>query len=167
MRGISTPSVAMLRIEIALHTKHYDTLLSSRRGRLKPAFQAKLGWLVGNLYSRVGTEDWSEPDERKREKNSIIDRILNDVAKVKWSSSEAVVLAVKQGFSAKGKSLDEISKSMDSYEPKPLDKCVREELTRMIAAEDLDIPPHIQDQLMKRLPNDASMAELFRRMNKK
>ena len=96
--GISTPSVAMLRIEIALHTKHYDTLLSSRRGRLKPAFQAKLGWLVGNLYSRVGTEDWSEPDERKREKNSIIDRILNDVAKVKWSSSEAVVLAVKQGF---------------------------------------------------------------------
>lgn len=164
--GITTPSVAMLRISIALHTKHYDKLLSSRRGRLMPAFQAKLGWLVGNLYSRVGTEDWSETDERKRKKKSIVDKVLNEVTKVKWSSSEAVARAKKAGFSAEGKNPGEISKSMDSYEPKPLDQLVRDEFKRIIATKELDISPSTQASLMKRLPNDALMAELFRRMRR-
>jgi len=54
------PCVAFLRVSIALRaSEHYDTCLSAKVLELNDAFKAKLGWLVGNLYSRVGTEDWT------------------------------------------------------------------------------------------------------------
>ena len=158
--------MAMLRIAIALHTKHYEKILSSRRGRLLPEFQAKLGWLVGNLYSRVGTDDWSEPRDRRQQQKDIIDGILDDLTEVKWASSEAIDRAEKDGFSADGKSHDEISDLLNSFEPNSLDKRVCEELKRIVAAEDLNIPVQTQERLLKRLPNDASMAQLFRHMRK-
>ena len=37
---------------------HYETLFSARALQLTDSFQHKLGYLVGNLYSRIGTEDW-------------------------------------------------------------------------------------------------------------
>lgn len=53
------PSVAFLRVSIALKSElHYNVCMSSKILELDENFQAKLGWLVGNLYSRVGTEDW-------------------------------------------------------------------------------------------------------------
>jgi len=53
------PSVAFLRVSIALKSDlHYDDLLKCKVLELDENFQAKLGWLVGNLYSRVGTVDW-------------------------------------------------------------------------------------------------------------
>jgi hypothetical protein len=50
---------AFLQLSIAIRSaEHYETLLGSRILSLNQVFRAKLGWLVGNLYSRVGTEDW-------------------------------------------------------------------------------------------------------------
>ncbi len=65
--GLGDPSVAFLRIVIALRAEHYDILLSARRGGLDSAFQAKLGWLVGNLYSRAATPDWSDQEGGQNE----------------------------------------------------------------------------------------------------
>jgi len=57
--NISEPMVAFLNLSIALKADlHYEKCLSARITRLKPEFKAKLGWLVGNLYSRIGTPDW-------------------------------------------------------------------------------------------------------------
>lgn len=56
--GISVPSVALLRVAIAYKSQHYDNLKAARRGRLRPAFSSKLGWLTGNLFGRVATPDW-------------------------------------------------------------------------------------------------------------
>lgn len=51
--------VASLKVSIALKSdKHYDCCLDAKKIELAPEFQAKLGWLVGNIYSRVGTPDW-------------------------------------------------------------------------------------------------------------
>ncbi len=53
------PSVAFLRVSIALKSElNYKICLENKVLELEENFQAKLGWLVGNLYSRVGTEDW-------------------------------------------------------------------------------------------------------------
>lgn len=46
-----------LSLSIALRADHYDACLSAKVAQLKDIFQAKLGWLTGNLYSRVGTPD--------------------------------------------------------------------------------------------------------------
>lgn len=57
--GIQEPCCAFLRLSIAIRAHdHYEKCLEARVTSLSKPFQAKLGWLVGNIYSRVGTEDW-------------------------------------------------------------------------------------------------------------
>lgn len=63
--GLAEDAVAFLRISVAFKSEHYGRLCEARRGRLAPDFQSKLGWLVGNLYSRVGTRDWEEAEMRQ------------------------------------------------------------------------------------------------------
>ena len=59
--GIPVHSVALLRVSISVRAEeHYSTLLSARIGRLEQSFQSRLGWLAGNLYSRVAVRDWKE-----------------------------------------------------------------------------------------------------------
>lgn len=58
--GIAVASLAFLRVTITLRQEHYDVLARCRVGRLQPEFSNKLGWLVGNLYSRIGTPDWDD-----------------------------------------------------------------------------------------------------------
>jgi len=54
-------SCTFLRLSVAVKSlNHYETLLDGRVLELEESFQAKLGWLVGQLYSRVGTQDWPQ-----------------------------------------------------------------------------------------------------------
>ena len=71
--GIAEPAVAMLRVSIAVRSQHYDLLAKARRGRLRSDFQMKLGWLAGNLYSRVATDDWPE-----NETSDLVRQLLGD-----------------------------------------------------------------------------------------
>lgn len=51
--------VAYLKVSIALKSnEHYNKCLNAKKIELTDEFKAKLGWLVGNMYSRVGTADW-------------------------------------------------------------------------------------------------------------
>ena len=54
--------VVFLRLTIALRKEHYDTLAQAKIAELADIFQAKLGWLKGNIYSRVATPDIEERD---------------------------------------------------------------------------------------------------------
>jgi hypothetical protein len=63
--GIGVPAVATLRVSFAMWASHYDVLTNARRGRLAPSFEAKLGWMIGHIYSRVGVTDWHEAEERE------------------------------------------------------------------------------------------------------
>lgn len=56
--GIDKPYVAYLALSIAIKSEHYQTCEEARFAGLGEIFRAKLGWLVGNMYSRVATPDW-------------------------------------------------------------------------------------------------------------
>jgi hypothetical protein len=59
--GIAVPAVSLLRVSIALRShEHYGLLRESRCGRLSTEYRNKLGWLTGNLFSRVDTRDWPD-----------------------------------------------------------------------------------------------------------
>lgn len=49
-----------LRLSVALRKSHYATLAGAKIAELSDVFQAKLGWLKGNIYSRVATPDLEE-----------------------------------------------------------------------------------------------------------
>ncbi|MEO9524293.1 hypothetical protein [Marinobacter alexandrii] len=57
-KGLESDSCTFLHLSIAIKSEHYDKCLRAKRIQLDNVFQSKLGWLVGNLYSRVGTPDY-------------------------------------------------------------------------------------------------------------
>ncbi len=58
-------SCAFLKLSIAIHShEHYEKCLSARLLQLKEPFQAKLGWAIGQMYSRVGTADWPSSEQK-------------------------------------------------------------------------------------------------------
>jgi len=56
--GLHEPCCAFLALSVALKADHYDVCLAAKILQLKEPFQAKLGWLIGNMYSRIGTAEW-------------------------------------------------------------------------------------------------------------
>ncbi|MHB1185082.1 MAG: hypothetical protein ACYC4A_10340 [Desulfobulbia bacterium] len=49
----------LLHLSISIRAyQHYNVCLKAKTLELKDNYQSKIGWMVGNLYSRVGTEDY-------------------------------------------------------------------------------------------------------------
>lgn len=80
--GLTTDSCTFLHLSIAIKaSKHYDTCLQAKKIELESNFQSKLGWLVGNLYSRVGTEDFVPGcfDSTKKFKEYVTETLDNHI----------------------------------------------------------------------------------------
>lgn len=58
--GISGQHCAFLALSITLKVENYKVCQSAKIAQIKEIFRAKLGWLIGNMYSRVGTPDWDD-----------------------------------------------------------------------------------------------------------
>ena len=58
--SVNEPLCAFLQLSIALKAEHYDALLRAKQAEMTDIFSAKIGWMTGNLYSRVGTPDLYE-----------------------------------------------------------------------------------------------------------
>ena len=71
------PMVATLLVSVALKSdEHYQLCRDAKRLELADAFKAKLGWLLGQQFSRVGTPDWdseNRADELRARISFIID----------------------------------------------------------------------------------------------
>jgi hypothetical protein len=92
---LAEDSVAFLRVSVSLRSEHYEVLKSSRTGRLRPAFRAKLGWLTGNLFDRPATPDWTDSVSKKDHDQLIAD--LMDKG-IKWIPEKIVQTAQKHGI---------------------------------------------------------------------
>jgi len=70
---IPVDSVALLQVSFSFPSEsYYNKITRARSGRLNVAFQSRLGWLVGNLYSRVAT-----PDFPKTNQQEVIDYLMS------------------------------------------------------------------------------------------
>jgi hypothetical protein len=165
--GINIPSVALLRVTVTLRAEHYDVLRNCRRGRLGTEFRNKLGWLVGNLYSRIGTEDWSEPQERDRELEKYIkqfldggDSMLNSPA---WFPESWVNAAKGKGILLETVPKDDLLPILSSCKPKSSKEIAVEQVLRVVR----EVLPTMDDanlgRLGKRLENDPLFSEAIRK----
>ncbi|MES9974909.1 MAG: hypothetical protein ABW094_11655 [Candidatus Thiodiazotropha sp.] len=87
-RGLENDSCTFLHLSIAIKSKnHYNLCLDAKIIELDTNFCSKLGWQVGNLYSRVGTKDYTEGAEISSEKfHGIIEEALDK--NIVWINSE-------------------------------------------------------------------------------
>ncbi len=58
--GIQQNCCAFLQLAVALKSQHYAMCLEAKVCELEEAFQAKLGYTIGQLFNRVGTVEWNE-----------------------------------------------------------------------------------------------------------
>ncbi|MBQ8028179.1 MAG: hypothetical protein IJ262_02090 [Clostridia bacterium] len=89
--GLTNSMIASLKVSIALKSElHYDKCLSAKVLELSDEFKAKLGWLVGNIYSRVGTTDWESIKTSSERKNMLTEELQSHCIKGEKSQINAL-----------------------------------------------------------------------------
>lgn len=92
---INKDMCVFLPLSVAIRNTHYDHCLNAKIAQLDKIFQAKLGWQVGNIYSRVGTPDieehTSDPDQYKKD---FLDEIIYQ--KTAWLNSQQLKMLKKK-----------------------------------------------------------------------
>lgn len=153
-----------MRVKVALRAEHYDLLVQSRRGRLAPEFRAKFGWLLGNLYARAASPDWSDFADGENEVKRLIRRYLDESAGELgpiWVDDEVVEAATKQGVVFADVDPDAIQSQLESYRPKPkIDQLV--EAVSAQVSKVLQVEPEALTSLKNRLRNDRSVNRMLK-----
>lgn len=162
--GVLVPAVAFLRVSVSLRAEHYATMCSARTGRLTPEFRANLGWLLGNLYSRAASPDWSDFEDGKRKKAELVDEFLYElVASPTWIDDE-----VLDGAKQAGVPLDELEgTAVDELEqyrpPDPIDS-LADEVCNEVSRLGLVQPESAELATLKnRLTNSGKVKKLVKK----
>ena len=147
---LGEPAVAMLRVSVSLKSTHYEALVSARRGRLDPAFQAKLGWLLGNLYNRPATPDWSDHEGGEERITELLKEYIapkkaqNTSYGIEWIDDQIA----DQAYSKKV-SLDSPMEELERLRPEP----VIERALNVISSEITSVFSDTREEEIKKLKN--------------
>lgn len=159
--GIGKPSIALLRVAVAFRHEHYDVIRGARCGRLSPEFRNKLGWLVGNIFSRIGTPDWSDRDDA-----SVIDDLSTSLLKENgiWLAEVAIEAAKTAGVNLTDIPREKVVSIIEEHSPLPpreqaLD-CIKDVMSDVLS----EVVPGYEDReqlvntFVNRLRNDSRFA---------
>jgi len=158
--GIDTPSVSLLRVSVTLRVGHYPVLKDARRGRLSSEFRSKLGWLVGNLYSRIGTKDWNEDPHRIKMLSGLIKQFLDTAQESYepiWVPESWVAAAEEAGVKLDELDRDTVLSTIEACKPPSAkDQAVEHALSVL-----REVVPHIDDESLQKFRNRLSNDSLF------
>jgi hypothetical protein len=156
---LETDCVAFLNLSIAIKADlHFQTCLYAKILQLNETFQAKLGWLVGQMYSRVGTRDWES-----NALNAKVTNTLKDIAIWVQDANagplvEAFKLRLAQGQDAQ-MSAAEIAQTVSRTPTKK--QRVMKEADRVIKAAVGEDQARLAEKIRKRLDNDTNFSSLL------
>ncbi len=115
MIGINRSLIATLKVSIAIKSDiHYDKCLKGKVLELSDEFKAKLGWLVGNMYSRVGTTDWESIKTESERKEMIREELLYFCIKGEKPQIDALKKEIRNN-SEHFKTKDDVIEFIDNY----------------------------------------------------
>lgn len=161
--GLSEPHCAFLTLSIAIKSEfHYETCLAAKVLQLTEPFQHKLGWLTGNMYSRVGTDDWVPDHSIDDVFNDMIAAVLKDA--VVWVATERrkALLRKLKAIPATELTMD---RAHDEYEKlvaeiKPKKDVLLQRLSVLMT--EVGIGSTEAKQLYNRVRSDADIAKLIK-----
>lgn len=158
---IAEDMCAVTTLSISIKIEHYDECMKARILQLDDTFQAKLGWLVGQQYSRVGTPDWPEEELSQKigeaisktavwVKDEIVERVQKDVLAYENGNLDAIV---------DGDKLAEIIKNI----PEKKDQVIDSIFEVLIEHNLIDTNPSTAKfALRKAFKNSKSFSKFFR-----
>ena len=157
---LSEDSVAFLTLSIAIKADlHYEKCLEAKVLELTDTFQAKLGWLVGQMYSRVGTPDWDNNLVKEKVKNLLESTsIWVDDDKIKALESEYKSFSSSNpGIKMTKTDVAKAIRNVPTRKQQVLGQ-VEKIVTETLGQEGAD---HVL-KLRKRLKNDAALTSLLK-----
>lgn len=151
-------------LQLAVSTKsefHYKTLLDAKILELTDSFKHKIGYLVGNLYSRIDTDDWV-PDFANAE--TFYGRLRQGIeGEAVWLQRDIQVKALKQL-----KSLDPKDRNKEKFSEiiTSLGRIKNQKRDSLLAAvvdimTELNIPPENIGKFRRRLESHSDFQALF------
>jgi len=150
--GISDYAVVLLRVAVAVHAKeHYELLQKVRTGRLAGEFRNKLGWLVGNLYSRIGTQDWSNQEDGDKKMKELIDHLIDSDLYI-WVNKSLVNAAKKAGVCIDEIPMDKFMTALKEHQPPPFKEKIAEAAEQEVNKVISRLPDQILEEIDSKLP---------------
>lgn len=143
--NLGDPAVALLRVTISLKAEHYDALLRARVGTLSAEFRAKLGWLVGNLYSRAATRDWQDTRQGAIVFDELLAAYTDDSEHVQWVDDVLIESALRGGVDLSAQPPEEVRQILEPYRPPTARQKLEEEAGRLIERVLADRDPFWKD----------------------
>lgn len=150
---------AFLSLSIAIKSElHFDKCLNAKILQLKDTFQAKLGWLVGQQYSRVGTEDWPPGEMTDKVNKALKDAaIWVDDKSIRPLEEKYSELADADGDLVM--SAPQIKTVMSKVPTRKQQVLAR---TESVLREVLAGDPTVVEKLRRRLESDAALTTLLK-----
>ena len=153
--------VAFLNLSIAIKSDlHLQTCIEAKMLQLTDTFQAKLGWLVGQMYSRVGTPDMNA-DRATKKISDALSAVALWVDDAKIRALESRFAELSEGNPQKVMSPQEISaalKAVPNLKQQVISRAT-EILSETLGADQ----GTTARKLSTRLSNDAALTRLLLR----
>lgn len=165
---LAEPCVAILREQTAVGGEHYEVLLEAASARLTSLFRARLGWLVGNIYNRVGTNDWTDDESGSERIRDIADDLLTSTASdaIHWESDAAVEAAeskVQLFELTTGEALEAIEEQRPPSSEDAVLNEVRRNLTSILKNPELQVDKDKGELVVDRLVGRLRASKNFNR----
>lgn len=153
--------VASLKVSIALKSElHYQKCLDAKMVELSDEFKAKLGWLVGNIYSRVGTTDW-ESLMSAREKRAMIQHELSSHCII---SSKRKLTEFKKCIDSQPKSISSITEAAEYIESIKIETAYDQAMNALddiINTADRHMDPEIKNRIIRKIHSSSKLKSLI------
>lgn len=98
---------ALLPLSFSFRTEHYETLLNNRVLGLKSEFQAKIGYIISQLYGRIGTADLSDSGWSDKQIRDYINKLLQHL-NLKQVPDKSFIDYIQQNFNDEGQNIDQL-----------------------------------------------------------
>lgn len=158
-RGFPEDCCALLALSIAIKAEfHYDICLKAKILELTDSFRAKLGWLVGRMYSPIGTQDWP-PETIQQEISDKIEKLSLWLEQRQLRELSKLIRDWRQNNPGQILSI-EVIKELVSKVPRRQQQVINRTID--LLKEDNILPAEIEVRIANRLSNDPLLSTLLK-----
>lgn len=164
--NIEADLCVFLPLSVALRVEHYGTCLSAKIAQLDYVFQAKLGWLTGNIYARVGTPDLEEKEnDAENIKKTFFDEAIFSksawLTPEQWKKFKLLVEMWREANQDKEIS-QEVVEGILSEVPEVIDLVAERAISKLVSSNILDDQQEIRERALNILRNDGAFRRLIK-----
>lgn len=153
--------VATLKVSIALKSElHYDACLDAKVLELSDEFKAKLGWLVGNIYSRVGTTDW----ESIMTNSERVDMLSNELSTHCVIASKEQISELKNKINSTDISIQSMQDAAEFIKSVPVETKYNQAVSvieQIINTTGQDLPAETKASIIKKIRSSSKLKALI------